>query len=463
MTNPTSGEVVSGSFRDPSGFVFRQNGALYRQVNDRYRNDYDHLMGSGLCEHLVAAGLLIPHEEVALPAPKPELAYKVLQPDTVPFVSYPYEWCFSELKDAALTLLRIQKICLDFDMSLKDCSAYNIQFVNGKPVLIDTLSFEKYREGSPWTAYRQFCQHFLAPLALMAYKDARLNGLLRIFIDGIPLDLASSLLPSRTHLSFSLLSHIHLHARSQKRFADRTTGVRSYKMRRTALTGIIESLSSATNKLKWQPHGTEWAEYYEQTSYSREAFERKKQLVAELLDRIGPQSVWDLGANVGIFSRIASDRGIPTVSLDVDPAAVERNYLESVRNKETCLLPLVLDLANPSPSIGWENDERMSLAQRGPVDTVIALALIHHLTISNNVPFGRVAGFLSRICRNLIAEFVPKTDPQVQRLLATREDIFTDYSQAALEREFGKHFSILDSLPIGDSGRILYLMRVTES
>ena len=436
---------------------------MYRQVNDRYAGDYDHLLGSGLYEHLVAAGLLIPHEEVALPAPKPELAYKVLQPDAVPFISYPYEWCFSQLKDAALTLLRIQKTCMDFDMSLKDCSAYNIQFVNGKPVLIDTLSFEKYREGSPWVAYRQFCQHFLAPLALMAYKDARLNGLLRVFIDGIPLDVASSLLPSRTHLSFTLLSHIHLHARSQKRFADRTTGVGSYRMRRSALTGVIESLSSAVNKLKWEPHKTEWAEYYEHTSYSREAFERKKQLVGELLDRIDPQSVWDLGANVGIFSRLASDRGIQTVSLDVDPAAVEKNYLASVRNKETCLLPLVLDLTNPSPAIGWENDERMSLAQRGPADTVIALALIHHLTISNNVPFDRVAGFFSRISRNLIAEFVPKTDPQVQRLLATREDIFTDYSETALEREFGRHFSILDSLRIGDSGRVLYLMTVKES
>jgi ribosomal protein L11 methylase PrmA len=451
--------VNSGSFRDPSGFLFWQDGSLYRQVNTTYRDNYEHLMKSGLYEALTTDGLLIPHEEVDIEFPQPDLASNVIRPELIPFISYPYEWCFSQLKDAALTTLRIQKICLDFGMSLKDCSAYNIQFRKGRPVLIDTLSFEKYHEGQPWVAYRQFCQHFLAPLALTSYKDTRLNQLLRIYIDGIPLDLASSLLPFHTYLMFSLLSHIHLHARSQKRFASKTVDTTRYEVSRLSFLGIVDSLESAIRKQKWQPHSMEWADYYQDTNYSSDAFVHKKQIVAEFIDKIDPGSIWDLGANVGVFSRIASDKGIPTVSFDIDSAAVENNYLECVRREETNILPLVLDLTNPSPGIGWGNEERLSLAERGPTDCVLALALVHHLVVSNNVPFNRIAGFLGDICRSLIIEFVPKSDSQVQRLLATREDIFPDYTQQCFENEFKKYFRIESSAGIRDSQRTLYLMR----
>lgn len=456
------GEIEASSFRDPSGFLFRQNGQLYRQVNLTYREAYDHFISSGLYSALTDTGLLIPHEEDDLQAPIPALAYRIIKPDLLPFISYPYEWCFSQLKDAALTTLRIQKMALEHGMSLKDSSAYNIQFKDGRPVLIDTLSFERYREGQPWVAYRQFCQHFLAPLALMCYKDVRLNQLLRIYLDGVPLDLASALLPFRTRLTFSLLAHIHLHASSQKRFASRSVDISAHKMSRTVMLGIINSLESAVKKLKWQPAGTEWAEYYEDTNYTAAAFQHKKQLVSEYLERIKPVSVWDLGGNVGIFSRLTSDRGIPTVSFDIDPAAVEKSYLECRSKGETCILPLVVDLTNPSPGIGWENKERMSLMERGPADTALALALIHHLAISNNLPLGHIARFLANICRSLIIEFIPKTDSQVQRLLATREDIFPDYTQQLFEAEFSRYFSIEDSAGISESQRTLYLMRHIE-
>ena len=181
-------EAVSSSFRDPSGLVFVREGVFYRQVNVPYKDNYDHLMSSGLYDKLADNKLLIPHEEVSLDPATPDSAYKVLKPEQVPFISYPYEWCFGQLKDAALTTLAIQKRALGFGMTLKDGSAYNIQFLKGRPVLIDTLSFEKYCEGQFWVAYRQFCQHFLAPLVLMSYTDVRLSQLLRVHIDGIPLD-----------------------------------------------------------------------------------------------------------------------------------------------------------------------------------------------------------------------------------------------------------------------------------
>jgi hypothetical protein len=419
-------------------------------------------MTSGLYRALVDAALLIPHYEIDVEPAQPDKAYKIIKPELIEFISYPYEWCFSQLKEAALTTLKIQKISLDFGMSLKDCTAYNIQFRNGKPIFIDTLSFEKYRGGQPWVAYRQFCQHFLAPLALMSYKDIRLNQLLRVYIDGIPLDLASSLLPFRTNLSFSMLSHIHLHARSQKHYAGKSVDTSRYKVSRLSFRGLIDNLATSISKLKWQAKGTEWADYYKDTNYSPAAFENKKQIIAEFLNKLHPRNVWDLGGNVGIFSRVASEKGIPTISFDIDPAAIERNYLECITKGETKILPLLIDLTNPSPGIGWAGHERMSLLERGPADAVLALALVHHLAISNNLPLSKIADFLSRICNSLIIEFVPKSDLQVQRLLSTREDIFPNYTQPAFENDFGTYFKVERSIRIRDSERTLYLMHKME-
>ena len=450
-------ESVPSSFRDPNGFLFRRNGRLYRQVNDIYRADYKQLMESGLYRDLTEKGLLVRHEETS----EPQMSgggSLVIQPETIPFISYAYEWSFSQLQDAAMATLSIEKKALEHGMSLKDASAYNIQFRGSRPVLIDTISFEQYREGEPWVAYRQFCQHFLAPLALMSHTDVRLSQLLRVNIDGIPLDLASHLLPSKTHLNLGLATHIHLHAQAQHKYADKQAKPSGRKMSRMAFLGIIDNLESTTKKLSWKPEGTEWGDYYSATNYTDTSLEHKAQLVAEYLERVSPKTVWDLGANTGRFSRIAADRGIPTVAFDIDPAAVELNYLDCRKRDEKSMLPLLSDLTNPSPAIGWENRERQSLIERGPCDTAMALALIHHLAIGNNLPFDRIVDFLAGICRTLVIEFVPKSDSQVQRLLATREDIFPGYTQAGFEQAFSSRFAVLASSPVRDSQRTIYLM-----
>jgi hypothetical protein len=334
-----------------------------------------------------------------------------------------------------------------------------MQFKDGKPLLIDTLSFEKYHEGRPWIAYRQFCQQFLAPLALMTYKDVRLNQLSRVYIDGVPLPLASRLLPVRTLFKFSLLSHIHLHAKGESHFANGARPTRDREVSRFSLLGLIDNLESAISKMNWRARDSLWSDYYSDNNYSTDGLEQKKRLVNAFLDEIKPKSVWDLGANTGLFSRIAADKGIPTVSFDGDFSCVEKNYLDCVRNRETKLLPLLVDLTNPSPKIGWQNEERMSLLERGPADAVLALALIHHLAISNNLPFDKLAEFFSRICKSLVIEFVPKADSQVQRLLSSRQDIFVDYTQGAFEAEFNKYFTRERSEEISSSERTLYLMK----
>jgi ribosomal protein L11 methylase PrmA len=431
---------------------------LYRQVNRAYADEYARLMESGLYDRLIKAGLLIPHEEADQVSAESDAAFKVIQPERVPIISYPYEWSFSQYKDAALATLSIQRRAMKADMSLKDASAYNIQFVRGKATLIDTLSFETYKEGQPWVAYRQFCQHFLAPLALMALRDIRLNQLLRVYIDGVPLDLASLLLPRRTRLNFGLLTHIHIHAGAQKRYSGEEVKSRSGSMSRQAMTGLIDNLDATIRRLEWKPQNTEWGNYYDITNYSDQAFEHKKQLVGEWTRRISPAMIWDLGANTGVFSRVAGASGAYVCSYDIDPAAVELNYRQMKQEKIENILPLLLDLTNPSPAIGWSNRERDSFHGRGPADLILALALIHHLAISNNVPLSQIAEFFAVTGKWLIIEFVPKTDSQTRKLLASRDDIFPNYTRDGFEAAFRTSCKIHEAVEIRESERVLYLM-----
>ncbi len=418
-------------------------------------------MSSGLYDHLVDAGLMLSHQEVTLDRAMSAEAYKVVRPQRLDFVSYPYEWSFSQLRDAALVTLTIQKAAMQHGMSLRDASAYNIQFHRGRPVLIDTLSFEALREGEPWIAYRQFCQHFLAPLALMSYRSARLGRLSQLHIDGLPLDLTASLLPFRARLRLPLLLHLFFHAKGQKRLAAGSSADSANRkaFSSRAFHGLIESLESGVARLRPQRRGSQWVDYYQEAShYSQEALEHKKELVSELIEEVAPKDVWDLGANVGVFSRIASDRGINTVCFELDAAAVDENYRKVKERRETNVLPLVIDLLNPSPGIGWENQERMTLTERGPASLAMALALVHHLAIANNVPLPRVAKFLSELCGHLIIEFVPKGDEKVQEMLARRDDIFPEYTEEGFERAFEERFEIVRREGIKGSARALYLM-----
>jgi len=450
---------IGASFRDPSGFVFVRDGGLYRQVNISYQQNYDLLFSSGLYDALAGNGLLVPHCEVDIPPEYPDTAYKIIEPQRVPFISYPYEWCFSQFKDAALLTLSIQRLALDHGMTLKDATAYNVEFMYGRPVFIDTLSFEKYVENVPWTAYRQFCQHFLAPLALMSKCDINLSILLRRYIDGIPLDLANHLLKGRMGLNLGLRAHIGWHAKAQKKYESTPVDKSRVRMSKFALMALIDGLESTIRRLTWDPCDTEWGDYYEDTNYSQDAQLEKKELVARFVDKAKSKFVWDLGANTGYFSKVPAEKGIFTVAFDVDPAAVEKHYRENRSSDEQFILPLIVDLTNPSPAIGWAHSERTSFMGRGPADTVMALALIHHLAISNNLPLARIADFFAQICgESLIIEFVPKEDSQVRRLLATREDIFPAYTRECFEKEFEPYFVIDEAASIRDSHRTLYLM-----
>ena len=463
---------IYSSFRDPAGFVFKYNNNLYRQINYQGKDNYDMLMDSGLYNALTKKKLIIPHTECIINSKKSTFQktihsfnnenrpYKIIKPEQIPFISYPYEWCFSQLNKAALTTLEIQKTALDFNMSLKDSSAYNIQFVNNSPVLIDTLSFEKYDDGKPWAAYSQFCRHFLAPLALMNYKNINLNQLLRIYLDGIPLSLCANLLPLRSYMSFSILVNIIFHSKTDKILA--LKNIRTKKVSKHSLLGLIDSMESSIKKMANKPMKSEWTDYYNNLEYPADSFNQKKKIISDLLDKIKANTLWDIGANTGLFSRIASDKGFQTVSIDSDSYSIEKNYKECINNKSKNILPLCIDINNPSPNIGWNNAERLSLADRGPADVILALALIHHLIIGNNLNFDLIAEFFNKICKWLIIEFVPKEDSQVRQLLFLRKDIFTDYSENKFKSSFSKYFTVKSRTIISGTERVIYLMQRKE-
>lgn len=464
MADPTT-SVSRASFRDPAGYVYQENGVIKRAVTLHGSADYEKFVSSGLYKRLVDESLLVAHEEAPPSDSGRKDIHKVLIPERIRFISYPYEWSFGQLRDAALVTLRVQKIALEFGMSLKDASGFNVQFRGSQPIFIDTLSFEE-NDGGPWPAYSQFCRHFLAVLLLMARVNPYLGRFLTSSIDGIPLDLASSLLPRSSYLNFGTLVHIHLHNRSQRKYASANSASAAATVLK--LDGpdrkpvLVESLESAVEGIKFRDGGTEWADYYKLSRhYSGEAVQAKKEFVVAAIARVDPKLVYDLGGNIGEYSRLATAVGIDTVCFDIDPLCVHRNYEQSKAASDRYMLPLLTDLSNPSPSLGFALAERFSFLERAKPDLVLALALIHHLRITYNIPLSMLAEFFAGLGRHLVIEFVPKSDVMTQALLKSREDTFFDYDKDGFLASFQRYFVIKAEVPVAGTDRILYLLEGT--
>jgi len=460
--NPDICKMEPSSFKDPAAKVFYKSNEVYRKIGKKYIETYKKFMNSGLYEKLSALNLIVKHKEVPddfiLPdGKKADEDEIIINPEKV-FISYPYEWCFSELKDAALATLKIQKTALEYGMTLKDATPFNIQFLNNSPVLIDTTSFEEFRE-KPWAAYRQFCESFLCPLALIAYTDLRLKSLFLGNINGFPLDLTSKLLPYKTKLNLGLLAHIHIHSKMQSKYSNNKVKTADVKVSKQALLNITENLYDTVSGINLSKYKTEWQEYYSNTNYTEAGFEAKKDIINSFREKLSPDTVLDFGANTGVFSRIFSDAKADVKAFDIDPLAVEKNYLEAKEKDEKNILPLIFDIVNPTPALGFNNEERKTLQDRlKGADLTLALALIHHLRITYNVPFEYQAKFFKDFSKYLIIEFVAKDDSKVQTMLLNREDIFDDYTKENFEAAFSKFYKILDTKPIQGTKRILYLM-----
>jgi hypothetical protein len=450
--------MLNSSFRDPDGFVFTDARIVYRKMSAQYQPVYEQFMLSGLYAKLAEKKWLIPHTLHEKCADNS----LIIRPEMLPFISYPYEWSFSQLKDAAFLTLNILRESLKKGMVLKDASNYNVQFKGSKPIFIDTSSFELYEEGKPWVAYGQFCRHFLAPLALAAYKDVRLMALLRLHIDGIPLDLATSLLPLKTKFNLGIALHLHAHASSVKKYENAEIKNLN-KLKSVSLKSsfqLIDHLERTIASLSLDKTKSTWGDYYEDGILSDAYLTEKKDLVHQLIAETQAHSVWDIGANNGVFSRIAERYPSVkwTIAMDFDHNAVEHLYL-SAKNKGENIIPIVMDLSNPSPRQGWANNERMALSDRPKPQLALALALIHHLRIGNNIPVAMLPDFFAQTTQQyLIIEMMPKSDEKVKKLLTLRKDIFEDYTVENFEKCFLEMFKIVKKIPFQHSKRLLYLM-----
>ncbi len=452
--------IDPSSFRDPSGFIFTHENEPYRAVAPSYFENFAMLESSGLYKLLSEKKWLIAHSHVdSSILPNSFSDYKVIKPEKIPFISYPYEWCFSQLKEAAILTLKILKQSLAHGMILKDASAYNIQFIGYKPVFIDTLSFEQYHEAEPWIAYKQFCQHFLAPLALMSYKLPELSGLLKNNIDGIPLNIAASLLPARAMFNSGIASHILLHSKFQQKSSENNSKKNTpVTLSKKNLLALAAHLEDCIEGLVLKEKKSTWSGYEKENSYSEKTKKEKENIIASWLQTIQSKNIWDMGCNTGYYSKIAAKNGGYVLAMDMDFYCIENLFLQLKKNKITRVLPVWNDLSNPSPPIGWLNQERKTIQERGKADTILALALIHHLRIGNNITLPMIASYFSTITDHLIIEFIPKEDSMVKQMLANRKDIFSDYTQENFVATFKRYFLLDDMFILPNSNRSLYRM-----
>lgn len=453
-----------GSFRDSAGTVLDGGHCVYRAIDSSFSAQWEAALASGFFESASGRGLLIPFQEVS---PQPG-TWKTLESPKLPFISFPYEWCFGQLKDAALHTLDVLDEALAHGLILRDATAYNIQFSGWKPVFIDLLSFEPRDKGRPWQAYGQFCRFFLAPLALMARRSPLCGRFLRDWIDGLPLDLAASLLPFSTRFSPSLALHLHYHARLQARYADPREAARRLKKIRLsdkAHPNLSRALRMAVEGQKLPAHmSTEWGEYYDDTNYSPKAAESKMQKVMEVVAQLSGEAglAVDIGANTARYSAFLAESFSQVLAVDIDYLAVEKLWEHVKRSRIPNLLPLVLDLCNPSPAIGWDNTERPSFRQRCKADYLSALAVIHHLVFTGGIPLPTLARGLSHLVRaggTLVVEWVPFEDSQVQRLLSARSVISQPYSYELFLEAFAPWFELRAVTPIDESLRQLAVFR----
>jgi ribosomal protein L11 methylase PrmA len=449
------------SYRDNSGFVFEHAGKYYRYVHPDYEPHYLQLMNSGLYDELVKTKKLITHQEIDDKQDFDFTVGRILLPEQIPFISYPYEWSFDMWKDAALLTCRLANAALQKGMILKDATPFNIQFVNGRPVFIDTLSFENYEAGKPWIAYHQFCECFLGPLLMMHYCHPDTNRLFTVYPDGIPVNVLINLLPKRSKWNIGTFLHIHL----QAKFVQKTlwAGKQNQKpvtennFTKQKLVMLINGLESFVQKLSPKKIKTTWDDYYTGTILGDDYLNAKTTLVKSFSNFIDFKKVIDLGANDGHFSmHFGNDKQV--LATDADSNCINELYLK-VKNKGISnILPLVNDLTTPSPAIGWNNAERESITNRLKADLVLALALVHHLAIAKNVPLRLIAKWLQPMGEHLIIEFVPKDDEKVKQLLQNRKDIFADFSLENFKSIFSEKYKMVREERVGNTNRILFLM-----
>lgn len=452
---------LPGSYRDRRGRIFTVGGRVFRTVMPAAIEDFEFVRSTGLVEELIKIGKLVDETVVD----KDVLgnhgadAALVLEHPRLPLISYPYEWCFSALKDAALLHLDIQLAALARGVALTDSSAYNVQFDGPRPVFIDHLSFRRYEDGEFWAGHRQFCEQFINPLLLRSLRGVPHNAWYRGSLEGITAEELSMTLPWQSRFSWQVLTNVFMQAKLQ-RSSDRSDALTKAQSRRLPKIGFEQMLRSLRGWIaKQTPKSdgrTVWQDYAADNSYDEQEAANKRAFISKFVSHGKPNTFLDIGCNTGDYSIVALESGATrSIGFDFDHGALEHAYRRA-RDTGVNFLPLLLDAANPSPGQGWRESERAGFSERAKGDAVVALALIHHLAIARNIPLHEVLDWLIAMAPAGVLEFVPKSDPMVKRLLQLREDIFDDYDADSFESLLADRARIVRSETVSASGRKLY-------
>ena len=456
-------QLEPGSYRDRNGAVFYRDGEVFRGISAKALANWERLSAAPFFRELTALGSIV---ETARVQRELEVQFggdwaAVLEHARIPFVSYPYEWTFGMLKDATLLHLDLLEAALGAGMILKDSSAYNIQWSGAQPVFVDIPSFELMRRGEPWVGYRQFCELFLYPLMMRAYKGVDFRPWLRGNIDGIPAHALRPLLSTRDLARPGVLMHVLAQNALQRRYSSSPRNVRcslaeaGFDERMIARN--VASLKKIVGRMTATGAKTTWADYAKTHSYDDAEFQAKLGFVREAAAHRHWRLVWDLGCNAGMFSRLAAEHADYVVAMDGDWMAVEHLYLgQQGRADRQKILPLVVNLSDPSPSQGWQGLERKSLPDRGTPDLTLCLALIHHIVIGANIPMREFLSWLASLRTALVIEFVGRDDEMVETLLRNKDDQYADYSLENFEGQLTRHFAIQEKRPLKDGKRWVY-------
>ena len=467
----TSISAETGSFRDWDGRVFRASGRVLRALTPTGVAEWEALSTSEIFDRFTASGELVrtwtTDDDVVTSVQEADPSggwVAVLDHEPLPFVSYPYEWPFSMLKDAALLQLKLTAAALADDLTLKDASPYNIQWLGSQPVFIDIGSFERAREGEPWLGYRQFCALYLYPLLLEAYRGVPFQPWLRGSVDGISPTDFRELFSWRDSMRPGMLRDVFLHARLERRYSARggelRRELRDAGFDKRLVQANLSRLTKLVSRLRSREAESMWRDYESTCTYSDADTAAKEAFVRRVVGQRRRDRVWDLGCNDGRYSLIASEGAAFTVAIDSDAPVIDALYVALQKAGNRTILPLLMDLADPSPSIGWRNRERLTLVDRGLPDLTLCLALVHHLSIARNIPLRELVDWLLSLRCELVVEFPAREDPMVRRLLAAkREESHPDYHRETFEELLGDRFEIVDSLELPSGTRTLYLAR----
>jgi SAM-dependent methyltransferase len=457
--------VDSGSFRDRDGRVYRTGGRIIRGLSAGALADFEKLQSKSFYGRCLQQGQLVASrrleaDAVPLPAAEKDRWAGFIEHPRVPVISYPYEWTFGMLRDAALLQLELVEAAISEDMTLKDATPYNVQFMSGRPVFIDIPSFETLQPGTPWAGYRQFCELFLFPLMLQAYKGIAFQPLLRGSIDGVSVQTAARLFGFRDRFRAGVLSHVWLQSKLDRRYGgtqqDVRTDLKSAGFHKELILANVRKLRKLVARLQWRGEDSEWGAYEAFHNYSESDHALKESFIDDCVAASGAGCVWDIGCNTGQFSKIAARHAGQVLAMDLDHFAVERLYREIRAGGTENILTLVQNVADPSPNWGWRNRERSDLGTRAKPDLVLCLALIHHVVISANVPLDEFVAWLAELTGQLVIEYVSRQDDKVRTLLRNKEDKYSDYSRERLEQALQRHFTIRRQQTLESGNRFLY-------